>query len=717
MKTKQPLRLAVLLMTLLGTAPLMAATVVVNSNITTNTTWKAKDVYILTGYIYVTDNATLTIEAGTLIQGDSLTKGSLIITRGAKIQAVGTPCKPIVFSSVKASGQRQRGDWGGLILLGYAGTNAPGDTLHIEGITPNQYTIFGGGKNPNCGGGICPNNADNSGTLKHVRIEFAGIALAPNNELNGLMLGGVGNGTTIEYIQVSYANDDSYEWFGGTVNAKYLISYSCLDDDFDTDNGFSGKVQFALAMRDPAVADISGSKAFESDNDPTGSGNTPKTSCIFQNVTALAGASVTTNPNFRNGVHARRNTEMKLYNSIVMGFGTASHAAILIDGCATMTNCATTALVQNSYIHHSTGNYRGYTPSGCADQSNAETKLTTSGNVFSTTYNGVLNDPNFPASSANDFVPASGHPLPAANTGLYTGGFWTSVSYVGAFNPAGDTWAGDWTNFDPINTAYPSSGFNFTPTITVTSITDKICPNSGAINITPSGGTTPYSFLWSNGATTEDLNGITNGNYTVTVYNSGGFCAATKTKIKVANVKPVFTSCTKTSSSITVNWAATIHSNVTNYELRYRKVGTSSWSSWITTGYVLSYTVTGLLSNTSYEFQLRGKCTSGNTSNSSNFTCTTNPKLGDQEVATTVAVNAYPNPSAGQFTLSLEGYEPGTLVTLTVTNALGQIVYERNQVDASAETVINLGDVATGIYLLEVNDGLNQLYQQIIIGQ
>ncbi|MCS6916794.1 MAG: fibronectin type III domain-containing protein [Chitinophagales bacterium] len=701
---------------LFGAVPLFAATIVVNSNISTNTTWTKNNVYILSGYIYVINNATLTIEEGTVIQGDSLTKGSLIITRGAKINAIGTPCRPIVFTSVKAAGNRQRGDWGGLILLGYAQTNAPGDTLHIEGITPNQYTIFGGGKNPNCGGGICPNNSDNSGTLKHVRIEFAGIALAPNNEVNGLMLGGVGSGTTLEYIQVSYSNDDSYEWFGGTVNAKYLISYAALDDDFDTDNGFSGKVQFGLIMRDPAVADVSGSKGFESDNDPSGSGNTPKTSCIFQNITALAGASVTTNPNYRNGIHARRNTEMKMYNSVMLGFGTASHAAILIDGCATMTNCAASPHVRNSYIHNSTGNYRGYTPSGCSDQSAAETALTTSGNVFSTTYSGVLNDPDFPAAGPNDFVPASGHPLPAANTSLYSGGFWTSVSYVGAFNPAGDTWAGDWTNFSPITTSYPSNGINLAPTITVVSTTPKICPNSGAIDISVSGGTTPYSYVWSNGATTEDLTGVTNGNYTVTVFNSGKFCSATKTKIKVANEKPVFTSCTKTSTSITVNWAANVHSAVNNYELRYRKVGTSSWGSWITTGKVLSYTVTGLLSNTSYEFQLRGKCTSGNTSNSSNFTCSTNPRLAD-DAPVTMMIHAYPNPSAGDFTINLEGFEPGTRVSLVVTNALGQQVFARYQADASATNRINLGDVAPGVYMLEVNDGVTSLFEQLIVGQ
>jgi hypothetical protein len=140
------------------------------SNITSNTTWTNDHIYVLTGYIYVTNNATLTVQAGTVVYGNDPTlfsKGALIITRGAKIQAVGTPCRPIVFTSgspVSGPTKRKRGDWGGLIILGYAQINAAGDTAHIEGIPPVPQTLFGGGLNPGCGGGNCPNDADNSGT-------------------------------------------------------------------------------------------------------------------------------------------------------------------------------------------------------------------------------------------------------------------------------------------------------------------------------------------------------------------------------------------------------------------------------------------------------------------------------------------------------------------------------------------------------------------------
>ena len=126
------------------------------------------------------------------------------------------------------------------------------------------------------------NPADNSGILRYVRIEYAGYAFLPDKEINGLTFGGVGNQTIVDHVQVSYANDDSFEWFGGTVNCKHLISYRTLDDDFDTDNGYSGKVQFGIALRDSSIADISKSEAFESDNDANGSSLLPQTCWCFQ---------------------------------------------------------------------------------------------------------------------------------------------------------------------------------------------------------------------------------------------------------------------------------------------------------------------------------------------------------------------------------------------------------------------------------------------------
>ena len=222
--------------------------------ITVNTTWDCDTTYFLKSYIYVKNNATLTIQPGTVIIGDTTNKGALIIERGSQLLAAGTATCPIVFTSSRKPNFRKRGDWGGVILLGRGPLNTPTGEANIEGIPPSDDTKYGGGANPD------PN--DNSGVLKYVRIEFAGVALAPNNEINGLTMGAVGAGTTIDYVQVSYSNDDSYEWFGGTVNCKHIIAFRGIDDDFDTDNGYSGKVQFAMGLRDKTVADVFRFKSF-----------------------------------------------------------------------------------------------------------------------------------------------------------------------------------------------------------------------------------------------------------------------------------------------------------------------------------------------------------------------------------------------------------------------------------------------------------------------
>ena len=428
----------------------------VTKNITANTTWHANNIYFLKSKIYVTNGATLTIEPGTVIQGDTSKKGCLIITRGAKIQAVGTPCNPIVFTSSRAPGKRKRGDWGGVLILGYAQINQPGDTAHIEGIDPIPETLFGGGKNPNCGGGDCPNNNDNSGTLQYVRIEFAGVPLAPNNEINGLTMGGVGRGTTIDHIQVSFSNDDSYEWFGGTVNTKYLIAFRGLDDDFDTDNGHSGKHQFLFALRDPNVGDISGSNGFESDNDAGGSLNAPQTSAVFSNATIDAGGDTTNNVNFRRGAHIRRNSHEYIYNSILMGYP----AGVLIDGTTTESNVlADTLFASNIVAATQSANWITTTPlDGAVDnllRNHADNQFYTgnSGVKLSAPY--TLGNPKpWPQSASPAVGSANFHHSPLADA------WFTPVTYRGAFAVgATHSWMTTWANFTPVNTDY-SNGSN-----------------------------------------------------------------------------------------------------------------------------------------------------------------------------------------------------------------------------------------------------------------
>ncbi len=285
----------------------------VSTDITTNTTWSG--VILLQNKVYVKNNRTLTILPGTIIRGDKLTQGTLIITRGAKIDAQGTASQPIVFTSNEAVGNRTEGDWGGLIVLGLARNNQPGGVANIEGLVPSTDTQFGGNF-----------DNDNSGTLRYVRIEFAGIALEPNKEVNGITFGSVGSATTVDYMQVSHSGDDSFEWFGGTVNCKHLIAYRGLDDDFDTDFGYRGRVQFGLIIRDASVSDAPGdSNAFESDNDAAGSNAQPLTMPIFSNITIVGpkgdGSIVLpAGEKFEKAFRLRRNTATSVFNSLVTGW-------------------------------------------------------------------------------------------------------------------------------------------------------------------------------------------------------------------------------------------------------------------------------------------------------------------------------------------------------------------------------------------------------------
>lgn len=298
--------------------------VTVEGELLTNTTWTANHIYLIKGFYYVRSGATLTIEPGTVIRGDKDTKGTLLIERGAKLMAEGTLAKPIVFTSNFAPGDRTYGDWGGVVLCGKATINVSGGTSIIEG---GPTSVYGG-----------TDDADNSGILKYARIEFPGVPFVTDKEINGLTLGGVGSETQLEYIQVSYSGDDSYEWFGGTVNAKHIIEYRGWDDDFDTDYGYRGMIQFAVSLRDKDIADPgSGSNGFESDNDGSGSTNTPVTQPIFSNVSIFGpkyDVATAVNSNFKRAMHLRRNTRLNVYNSIFTGFPTG----LFIDGTAAQGN-------------------------------------------------------------------------------------------------------------------------------------------------------------------------------------------------------------------------------------------------------------------------------------------------------------------------------------------------------------------------------------------
>ncbi len=273
---------------------------------------------LLHGDVRVGAGKTLTISKHTLIKGEKASKGTLTIERGAKISAVGTFDEPIVFTSDQNAGSRAARDWGGILIMGEGISN--------KGVnqTPEGYPACV--TKPTYGG---TNNADNSGKMSFVRIEFAGVPVTTGDEKNSLSLYAVGSGTKIDHIQCSFGADDSFEWFGGAVNMSYLISYRGGDDDFDTDNGYSGQVQYGIAFRDPAVADNSTSNGFESDNDATGSGALPQTSAVFSNFTLVGPYDpnctrvVVNTPGtavFGDGLHLRRNTGIDVHNTIITGW-------------------------------------------------------------------------------------------------------------------------------------------------------------------------------------------------------------------------------------------------------------------------------------------------------------------------------------------------------------------------------------------------------------
>ncbi|MCA6067551.1 hypothetical protein JI747_010205 [Chryseobacterium sp. RG1] len=429
---------------------------ILSGKITSNLTLKANNTYKLRGLVYVTNGATLTIEPGTKIVGEADKNGSLIITRGSKIMAEGTAANPIIFTSEKPS--PKRGDWAGLVILGSAPTNASYNGQagigEIEGGINNTegLGLYGG-----------TNAADNSGVLKYVRVEYAGYAFLPDKEINGITFGGVGNGTTVDYVEVAYANDDSFEWFGGTVNCSHLIAYKGLDDDFDTDNGFSGKVQFGIAVRDPQIADVSGSNAFESDNDANGSSLTPQTGATFSNMTIIGpiNSSSSTNTNagtinvlFQNALQIRRNSSISIFNSVFTGYP----VGLFIDatkGTPTDNNIGGSSLVfQNNILAGNTAQLK-FAGSTTTPTTFTLTDLTNwfnaGGNTLQTyTADVKLTGAWAPAGTTPNFSPAAGSAL--LTGGVFTHAkltnWFTPVTYRGAVKDANDTWYAGWTNYN-----------------------------------------------------------------------------------------------------------------------------------------------------------------------------------------------------------------------------------------------------------------------------
>ena len=429
-----------------------AADVVVSGKITSNTTWTANNRYQLNGYVFVAGNATLTIEAGTVIQGrvsSGAGAAALVITRGAKINAVGLPSKPIIFTSEldQLNGnltERDTGLWGGLVVLGKAVINStPEGTVvpapiegQIEGFAVASADIplitFGG-----------TDDDDNSGVIQYVSIRHGGAIIGTGNEINGLTCGGVGRGTTIDHVEIFANKDDGIEMFGGTANLKYIVSAFGNDDGLDYDTGYRGNVQFYFVVQTDITTD-SGDNGGEWDGATAPEATaTPLGGATVFNVT-FVGIGNGKQPNgspgrANNGIHMRDNGAHKFYNSVLTDYATmlridADEQPRIADGGLDFAN--------NIFWSHIAANN---TTSGmfAADSGLKPTSFFTD-----PAKNNVIADPKLrgisrAADRKLDPRPALGSPALTGPFKAPTNSFLVPVDFKGAFKDT--NWAAGWT--------------------------------------------------------------------------------------------------------------------------------------------------------------------------------------------------------------------------------------------------------------------------------
>ena len=426
----------------------------ISTDITASRTLFADTTYKLSGFIHVANGATLTIQPGTTIHGDAEVLGSsLFIMRGARIQAVGTASAPIVFTSSRAPGSRAPGDWGGLIIVGNAQSNRTGVVVIVEGTGTNTTTTppiqYNGGTN----------DADDSGRLEYVRIEFAGFATATDAELNSLTLAAVGSATRINFVQTLAGLDDSFEWFGGTVDAKNLVSYESGDDHFDMSEGFRGRLQFLIGYQSKLLVPRAG--AGSASTDPQGIENdgcngagcatqnaTPLNTPVVANFTLIGrGDAATISQGGDIGMVLRRGTGGYYVNGVV---GRWTRAAISIRDVATQQRITDGDLTLNSIlVSESPAIFQTGQQLGVDAAANNLTLTTaTTASLFASV-------PTAPTSTAQiDWTPA---PNAAQSTGGMTtftgklqtaaGTFVTGTAYRGAADPNGARWWQGWTNY------------------------------------------------------------------------------------------------------------------------------------------------------------------------------------------------------------------------------------------------------------------------------
>ncbi len=437
-----------------------ASNIDVSGSITGTVNWTKDNNYYLDGFVFVTDGAVLNIEAGTVIRaypGEAENASALIVKRGGKIMAEGTADEPIVFTSEQDNDLTRamsfRGEWGGLILLGKALTNNPGFDNGIEGVPLDEEAYYGGDQ-----------DGDNSGVLKYVSIRHGGTELAPDEEINGLTMGAVGSGTTVDYVEVTSNNDDGIEFFGGSVNIKHFLVSDCSDDSYDIDEGFHGHLQFLYTQQ---VGDGTGDNFGEHDGGPSNNlYGEPLARAIFSNVTYIGGGAAVGDRcltlreffagEYHNAVFANQAKGVRVeYNEDFAsgakgGTFTNWHKGLLKLDHITFQNVAdgTPANIFTLYsVEDQDGNPVYEIP---ADSTAAFVNyFTTANNVVANV--GVSKDDPVPSGdvSGTDF---SGLP-----------DWFENVTYRGAFDPSvtGGHWAGGWTQtFASVAYINPTTGLS-----------------------------------------------------------------------------------------------------------------------------------------------------------------------------------------------------------------------------------------------------------------
>jgi len=293
----------------------------VSGAISANTTWVNTKSYLVSGIVTVKNNATLTIEPGTVIEGaaGSAPASALIVTREGKLVAEGSKSRPIIMTSAQKVGERKRGDWGGLVMLGKApinvGANTSGNTnaagtFFIEGLNATDDGLYGGAD---------PNH--NCGSLAYVRVEFAGAILSPNNELNSFTFGGCGKGTSAHHLHATYGLDDMFEWFGGTIDAKYLVGGLGADDYVDFQLGWTGRIQYGLFYQSP---DAKGNRGIEGDNSEYNNAATPISNPTMYNLTFIGSGASGFDEAASPGIFLRRGARATINNVAVTNFFSAA---------------------------------------------------------------------------------------------------------------------------------------------------------------------------------------------------------------------------------------------------------------------------------------------------------------------------------------------------------------------------------------------------------